>query len=307
MTPSWDARVRATGRDVRDLLEKPGTILIPGAFDALAARILESEGFGAVYVGGHGAAAAAFGLPDIGLVTQSEMADHVARIVDAVGIPVIADADEGHGDIANVVRTVHRFERAGAAAIQLEDQAAPKRCGHMAGKRLVDREAMVAKIEAAVAARTDPNTVIIARTDAIAVTGVEDAAERLAAYADAGADIIFPDAPTSLEDIRHVANSVRAPLMINISEGGKTPPFTLDELNKQSVKIVIYPSAALFAAAYAVRQLARELRTAGNSTSLVGRMVLLDELHDLAGLGTWQDLEARFSTDGHGSESAPLL
>lgn len=288
--------ITTAGARLRLLLEKPGTLLVPGAYNALVARILQQEGFEAVYVGGHGAAAASYGLPDVGLVTQTEMAQHIERIAASVSIPVLADADEGYGDVVNVVRTVSRFEHAGAAAIQLEDQQLPKRCGHMEGKKLIARDAMVQKVLAAVATREKPETVIIARTDAIAVTGVEDAIQRLQAYAAAGADVLFPDAPRSLDELKLIAAAVSKPLIVNITEGGKTPLAELAVLRELGIKVAIYPSSALFAAAYSARQVARTLRDTGSTSSLLSQMVLLNEFNELAGLRQWQDAE-NLSTD----------
>jgi len=273
---------------LRRLLEAPGTVVVPGAYSGFVARIFGESGFDALYVGGHGAAAV-HGLPDVGLLTQTEMAAHVERIATAVSIPVIADADEGYGDIINVVRTVQLFERAGAAGIQLEDQQAPKRCGHMEGKRLIARDAMLRKIEAAAAARRCADTVIIARTDAIAVDGLEDAIARLEAYAQAGADVLFLEAPRSLDEL-----SAAASVLANISEGGKTPIVELADLRDLGIKIALYPSSALFAAAYAARQVAAVLRETGSTASLVQQMVPLDEFNDLAGLPHWRSIEAQF-------------
>ncbi len=194
---------------LRRLLSSGDTILVPGAYNALVARVLEQSGFAAIYTGGYGAAAATYGLPDIGIMTGTEMADHVSRIGRAVSVPIIADADTGYGELVNVGRTVREFERAGAAAIQIEDQVFPKRCGHMEGKRVIPRDEMVKKVRAALAARSNPDTVIIARTDAIAVTGVDDAIDRMQAYAEAGADVIFPDAPNSTDEMRSIAGRNR--------------------------------------------------------------------------------------------------
>jgi 2-methylisocitrate lyase-like PEP mutase family enzyme len=286
MTDSPAARLRR-------LLEAPGTLVVPGAYAAFVARIFEESGFGAVYVGGHGAAAI-HGLPDVGLVTQTEMAAHVERITSSVSIPVIADADEGYGDVINVVRTVELFERAGAAGIQLEDQQSPKRCGHMEGKRLIGRDTMVRKIEAAASARKRGDTVIIARTDAIAVAGLDDAIERLRAYADAGADVLFLEAPRSLDELEAAAATLDKPLLANISEGGKTPIAELADLERIGVKIALYPSSAIFAAAYAARRVAAVLRDTGSTTSLVQEMLPLHDFNDLAGLPHWQTIESRF-------------
>ena len=283
-----DAPVR-----LRQLLEAPGTLIVPGAYSAFVARIFEESGFDAVYVGGHGAAAI-HGLPDIGLLTQTEMADHIRRVATSVSIPVIADADEGYGDIINVVRTVQLFERAGAAGIQLEDQQSPKRCGHMEGKRLIPRDAMLRKLDAAVSSRLSPETVIIARTDAIAVNGLEDAIARLEAYGREGADVLFLEAPGSLDELRTAASALDKPLLANMSEGGKTPIMELSDLRDLGIKIALYPSSAIFAAAYAARRVAMVLRETGSTASLVDQMVPLDEFNDLAGLPHWRSIESRF-------------
>jgi 2-methylisocitrate lyase-like PEP mutase family enzyme len=279
---------------LRRLLETPETVVVPGAYGGFVARIFEQAGFGAVYVGGHGAAAV-HGLPDVGLVTQTEMAAHVERIAGAVSIPVIADADEGYGDVINVVRTVELFERAGAAGIQLEDQHAPKRCGHMEGKRLIPRDAMLRKIEAAAAARRCPDTVIVARTDAIAVDGLDAAIARLEAYAEAGADVLFLEAPRSLDELTTAASVLNTPMLANMSEGGKTPIVELADLRAIGIKIALYPSSAIFAAAQAARRVAMTLRESGSTSSLADQMVPLEEFNDLAGLPHWSSVESRFA------------
>jgi len=280
-------------RRLRELLAGGDTILVPGAFDALAARVLEQEGFDAIYAGGYAAAAAGFGLPDIGIVTGSEMVEHVSRIARAVSVPVIADADTGYGEIVNVARTVREYERAGAAAVQIEDQVFPKRCGHMEGKRVIPRDEMVRKVRAALAARGDPDTVVVARTDAIAVTGLEDAIERMQAYREAGADVIFPDAPRSLEELRAIAAAVEAPLVANMSEHGKTPLLSQTELAELGYAIVLYPSSTLFAAAQSVRDVARALREQGTTRDVLDCLLPFGELNELVGLGRWQAEEDR--------------
>ena len=195
-------------RRLRERLATGEVLLIGGAYNALVARIYERAGFEALYTGGYAAAAANFALPDIGLMTQTEMCGHVERISKSVSLPLVSDADTGFGELTNVARTVREYERAGAAAIQLEDQTFPKRCGHMEGKKVIPRDEMVRKVRAALAARANPDTVIIARTDAIAVNGVDDAIDRLSAYAEAGADVLFPDAPRSLEEMHAIASAV---------------------------------------------------------------------------------------------------
>ena len=280
-------------RRLRERLATGEPLLLPGAYNALTARLFELEGFDAVYTGGYSAAAANWALPDIGLVTQTEMVDHVQRVAGAVTVPVISDADTGFGDLINVTRTVREYERAGAAGIQLEDQVFPKRCGHMDGKRVVPVEEMVAKVHAAVAARRNPDTVIIARTDAIAVTGLDDAIDRLNAYADAGADVLFPDAPRSYDELREIRAQVPGKLLVNISERGKTPPLDMRLVGKLGYAIALFSSASLFAAAQSARELAAMLRKDGSTDGMLDRIIDFDELNELLGLSAWQAEEVR--------------
>lgn len=276
---------------LRELLSSGTTILVPGAYNTLVARILEEEGFDAVYTGGYAAAAANFALPDIGIMTGTEMADHVSRITRAVSLPVIADADTGFGELTNVARTVREYERAGAAAVQIEDQTFPKRCGHMEGKRVIPREEMVRKVRAALAARANPDTVIIARTDAIAVTGLDDAIDRMQAYAEAGADMIFPDAPRSKEEMEAIAAAVDRPLVANFSEHGKTPLLSRDEVQALGYAIALYPTTTLFAAALSAREIAATLRADGTSRDMLANLMEFGELNELLGLSHWQEEE----------------
>jgi 2-methylisocitrate lyase-like PEP mutase family enzyme len=234
-------------------------------------------------------------LPDIGIVTGSEMVEHVSRIARAVSVPVIADADTGYGELVNVARTVREYERAGAAAVQIEDQIFPKRCGHMEGKKVIPRDEMVRKVRAALAARSDPDTVVVARTDAIAVTGLEDAIDRMHAYAEAGADVIFPDAPRSVDELRAIAESIAKPLVANMSEHGKTPLLSRAELAELGYAIALYPSSTLFAAAMSARDIARILREDGTTRNALDRVLPFGELNELVGLGSWQAEEERVS------------
>jgi 2-methylisocitrate lyase-like PEP mutase family enzyme len=284
--------VESAGRRLRELLAGE-TILVPGAYNALVARVLEDAGFPAVYAGGYAAAAASYALPDIGIVTGAEMAEHVSRIARSVSVPVIADADTGYGELVNVARTVRELERAGAAAVQLEDQVFPKRCGHMEGKRVIPRDEMVRKLRVALDARSDPETVIVARTDAIAVTGLDDALDRLRAYAEAGADVLFPDAPRSVDELRAIAGALEAPLVANMSEHGKTPLLSVAEIAELGYAIALYPSSTLFAAAESARQLAEILKRDGTTRDELDRLMPFGELNDLVGLAAWQAAEAK--------------
>jgi carboxyvinyl-carboxyphosphonate phosphorylmutase len=279
---------------LRELLAGPEPLIAPGAYDALSARLIEQAGFDAVYMTGFGTTASLIGRPDVGLLTGAEMVDNARRIVSAVDVPVIADADTGYGNALNVLRTVQLYEQAGVAGIQLEDQVAPKKCGHMSGKAVIETEEMVGKIRAAVAARQDPDLVVIARTDAVAVTGVADAVARGRAYAEAGADLLFVEAPTSEADIEAVATELRgvAPLVFNWAEGGKTPPLPLARIAELGFSLVIYPIGTLLAATAGIRSLLATLKADG-VPSLSG-LPTFHGFTDLIGLPEVQDLEQRF-------------
>ena len=272
---------------------QPGKLLVaPGAYDALTARLLEQAGFEAVYRGGYAASAAAFALPDLGITTLTDMVDHARRMTSAITVPVIADADTGYGEVPQVIHTVHELERAGVAAIQFEDQVFPKRCGHMEGKKVIPAEEMVVKVRAALDARRNPETVIIARSDATAVTGLDDAIARSRMYADAGADVIFIDAPTSEDDLKAIAaGGINAVLMVNISEYGKTPDLGAQRFEELGFGLVIYPSSTLFAAAQSTKELAAALMAEGSTVSSVPRMMPFDEINDILGKDEWDSLE----------------
>ena len=279
---------------LRQLLAEDGALLVPGAYNPLVARILALEDFPAIYAGGYAAAAAGHGLPDIGLVTMSEMTDHLSRITRAVSVPVIADADTGFGELTNTARTVREYERAGVAAVQIEDQVFPKRCGHMEGKKVINMNTMAQKVHAAVAARENPDTVIIARTDAIAVTGLDDAILRMKEYEAAGADVIFPDAPRSSEDMATIRAELKSPLVANMSEHGKTPLFSRDEIGELGYKIALYPSSTLFAAAQSARDIARILQEEGTTRDHLDQLMVFGELNEnVLQLSLWQSEEER--------------
>lgn len=282
-------------KKLRDLMNQPGIIRAPGAYDAWSARLVEAAGFQAAYMTGYGASASVLGQPDTGLMTMTEMAAHAKNMANAIGIPLIADGDNGYGGVHNVVRTVREYERAGIAAIQLEDQIFPKRCGHMEGKQLIPKEDMVSKIKAAVYARQSGDFVIIARTDARAVNGFEDAADRARAYAGAGADVIFVEAPQSLEEMKEIARLFKdKPLFANMVEKGKTPFLTAGELEKLGYKIVIYPVSALYAATKAVTNLLRRLKEDDTTANCLQDMVTFDQFNHLVGVKEMMDLESAF-------------
>ncbi len=279
---------------LRARLNRGDILVAPGAYDALTARLLEQAGFEAVYRGGYAASAAAFALPDLGITTLTDMVDHLRRMTSAISVPVIADADTGYGEVPQVIHTVRELEAAGAAAIQFEDQVFPKRCGHMEGKKVIPAEEMVIKLRAALDARRDPETVIIARSDATAVTGLDDAIARSRAYADAGADVIFIDAPESEEHLQAIAaGGIDAVLMVNVSEHGKTPDLGAQRFQELGFGLVIYPSSTLFAAAQSTKDLAATLLAEGATRSVVPRMMPFDELNDILGKDDWDSYEDR--------------
>jgi carboxyvinyl-carboxyphosphonate phosphorylmutase len=288
---------RTARAHLRELIGGSTPLVAPGAYDALSARLIEQSGFAAVYMSGFGTTASLIGRPDVGLLTGTEMVDNARRIVASVDVPVIADADTGYGNAINVVRTVQLYEQAGVAGIQLEDQVMPKKCGHMSGKLLVGADEMVGKLRAAVAARRDSDLVIIARTDAVAVTGVDEAIARARAFAEAGADALFVEAPTSEEDIVRVAKELRdvAPLVFNWAEGGRTPPLSLERIGELGFSLVIYPIGTLLAATAGIRALLATLKSDGTPVAALPSLPAFDEFTDLIGLPELQELEQRFS------------
>ena len=280
-------------KKLRELLRQPGIIRAPGAYDAWSAKLVEMAGFPAVYLTGYGVSASLLGKPDIGLVTMTEIVTQAKNMAAAVDVPLIADADNGYGGVLNVVRAVQEFERAGCAGIQLEDQVFPKRCGHMEGKQLITKDEMAAKIRAAVYARSNKDTVIVARTDARAVNGFDDAVTRARAYGDAGADVIFFEAPETVEEMKNITRLIKTPLLANMVEKGKTPVLTGKELEDMGYKIVIYPASTLYAATRALTDMLAALKS-DDTTSTYGSMVGFAEFNDLIGLQKYRDLEKSF-------------
>lgn len=282
----------SAGKRLRELLaDHP--ILVPGVFNPLVARLAEQVGFEAVYLSG-GALSAASGVPDVGLLTLTEFVAAARDLVHATSLPVISDADTGFGSTVNVERTVRLFESAGVAAIHLEDQQLPKRCGHLSGKSLVPAEEMVAKIRAATAARSDPDFVIIARTDARGVTGFDDAVWRARRYLEAGADAIFVEALESEQEFARFAKEVAAPLMANMTEFGKSPLLDFSMLAAMGYRIVIYPLTAFRAALAAAREALQTLRSEGHQRSLLSRMMTRQELYDLLGYRDYEERDRHY-------------
>lgn len=282
---------------LRQMLDAGKLIMAPGAYDVWSARLIEQAGFQAAYMTGYGVSASAIGRPDIGIMTFSEVATMAKNMAFALNIPLIADCDTGFGNTLNVIRCVQEFEAAGVAAIQLEDQLMPKRCGHMEGKALIPKEEMVAKLRAAIYARKDPDFVIIARTDARAVNGFEDALERAKAYVEAGADVIFFEAPQSAEEVRRVAQALKVPLLSNMVENGKTPLFTAEELQEMGYRIVIYPVTALYAATKQVLSTLQLLKETGSLAACAGTGVDFPTFNRMMGLAEERTLEKSFSMD----------
>lgn len=281
--------------ELRNLLKQPGIIVAPGAHNAFTAKIIgQTGGFQAIYMSGSGTAMSLIGEPDIGFLTMIEMVTQARNIANAVSLPVIADADTGYGNAINVMRTVREYEKAGVAAIHIEDQVTPKKCGHFEGKQVVSENEMVGKIKAAVASREDPDFVIIARTDTRAVLGLDEAIKRSHAYLNAGADAIFIEVPQSLEELNIITRSISAPLLVNMDEGTKTPLLTVQELEEMGYKIVIFPRSAPSAAAKTIQELMQLLKETGTTQDFVDRIVTFEGRNLITGLAGYQELQKKY-------------
>jgi 2-methylisocitrate lyase-like PEP mutase family enzyme len=287
---------------LKQLLKRNKLLVAPGCFDGLSARLVEEAGFEAAYLSG-GAVARSMGIPDIGLVTMSESIERTAQVVSAIKIPIIADADTGYGNAVNLVRSVREFERTGVAAIHIEDQVTPKRCGHLDGKEVISRAEMEKKLEAALAARTDPDFCIIARTDARGVNGFDDAMERAQAFARLGVDAVFVEAPQSEGDLAEIPRRVAGvPLLVNVFKGGKTPMLPVDLLEKMGYRIAIYPSETQRAAIHAMRNALGTLKREGTTESIDATLTTFKERDRVVDLDGWQKLErAYLAGDGNNS------
>ena len=281
---------------LRELLSRPGITLAPGVYDALSALIATKSGAEIVYLSGASLAYTRFGISDVGLVSVSEVADTLASITDRIDTPVIVDGDNGFGNALNVQRTVRSFERAGATAIQLEDQSFPKRCGHLDGKTLISKQEMVGKIKAALDARSHQDMQIIARTDARAVEGLDLAIERAEAYRDAGADVLFIEAPQSIAEMKHLTAHFgqQIPLLANMVEGGKTPIRSADELAEIGYKIAIFPGGAVRAIAFHLQEYFQQLLANGNNASFSQKMYDFNELNDVIDTAQLLQLGTRY-------------
>tara|TARA_B100000963_G_scaffold50197_1_gene38367 strand:+ start:872 stop:1759 length:888 start_codon:yes stop_codon:yes gene_type:complete len=281
----------------RDLLKGPELLMAPGVADALNARLVAEANFKAIYMTGSGTTASRLGMPDIGLLSVSEMVDNASRIADASELPLISDADTGYGGPLNVYRTIRMFEKAGVAGVHIEDQNWPKRCGHLSGKTIIPAHEMISKIQAACDSRVNDNFVIIARTDALAVEGLNSALDRAEQYADVGADIIFVESPSTLEEIETIPQKIRKPTLYNMAASGKTPFLEKNEIEKFGFKVVIYPNFAMLAAVPAVRHYLSELKNSGTVAHLVDEMASFQELFNLVGMETVRRMEEKYSVD----------
>jgi len=297
---------RMTSR-FRKLVEAPEILIMPGIADALTARIAERAGARAVTCGGYAATAGLLGQPDTSQLSMTEMAEHYARIADAISIPLFADGDTGFGNVTNVARTVRAYERAGVAGLFIEDQVFPKRCGHMAGKQVVPAEEMVAKLKAALDARSDPDLVIMARTDALAVTGLDDAIERGQLYRETGADMVFVEAPRSEAEMVRICREIAAPTLANNIENGLTPVLPAERLADIGYAVVTHPVATTYTIAHAVGRLMATLLATGTTDGARADMLDFDSFNDLVGLpglrAREQDL-ARFAAARAGKRDA---
>ncbi len=278
---------------LRGLISAPGYLIVPGAYDTLTARLVQLAGFEAVYLTGGGFSRAS-GYPDIGLMTLPEIVRFISLTVDAVDIPVVADADSGYGNAVNVLRTVREFEKAGVSALHLEDQVTPKKCGHYEGKEVVGTAEMVGKIKAAVDTRRDPDMVIIARTDARAVEGIEAAIARMNAYLEAGADVGFVEAPESVEELAAVPPGIDGPAMVNVFAGGKTPALPAAELEAMGFKLGIYANQTHRAAIRAAKEVLDALRSDGDTARVEHRMATWTEREEAVNTDRWRDLERKY-------------
>ena len=279
----------------KELLQAPGIIAAPGAYDCLTAAIIQQAGFPAVYMTGAGTSVARLGKPDLALASMTEMVSNAADIAQAVDVPVIADADTGYGGVLNVARTVRQYERAGVAAIHIEDQQSPKRCGHLDDKQVVSSTEMVQKIRAAVDARTDDDFTIIVRTDALAVTGWDDTMSRCGEYVDAGADMLFIEAIRSAEEAQRITANFNVPLMYNFVETGKSPLLPAPQLERLGFKLVIFPVSALLMVCNAVSELMAQLKSTGSTESMLDRMYSLEDCFNLVGLKELMAQDAGFA------------
>jgi 2-methylisocitrate lyase-like PEP mutase family enzyme len=282
----------------KERLQQGPIVIAPGCYDAFSAKLVEFAGFEAGYMTGAGVSAGLVGMPDVGLLTMTEMVEQARRISEATGLPIISDADTGYGGPLNVRRTVEQFERTGACAIHLEDQEIPKKCGHLEGKRVISAGRMVDRLKASLDARTDENFLIIARTDARATHGFDEALDRGRRYAETGADAIFIEAPESVEEVEEIGRRFKdVPLLMNRGGGGKTPALSAAELERMGFQIVIFPGDLQKAAGKAMIEILSILKETGNTDSARAMMMSFEERFEILGLSRFRELESLYSRD----------
>ena len=282
-------------KSIKKLLKnKSKPLVIPGVYDALGAKIVEKVGFEAMFQTGYGTSATLFGMPDYGFIGSTETVDNARRICRAVSIPVIVDVDTGYGNALTVDKLVRELEVAGASGIFLEDQKWPKRCGHMQGKEVIPKDEYAEKLQAAIDARSNKDFIIVARTDARAIEGLDNAIERGLYYKKIGADVIFIEAPKNIQEMSKIGNAIDAPLVANMIEGGITPISSVSKLHKMGFKIILYPLSVLFSNTYASLQILRELKRSGSTVKLKNNMVNFDQFNEIVELSKYKKLEKQY-------------
>jgi 2,3-dimethylmalate lyase len=282
---------------IRERLEKGNDIIIlPGVYDALTAKIAEDVGFETAFQTGYGTSASLLGMPDFGFLNAGETLENAKRIINSVNIPILVDIDTGYGNPLNVWKIVKDLERIGAKGIFLEDQVWPKRCGHMAGKTVIPKEDYILKLQAAIDARENNEFIIVARTDSLAQFGVEEAIERGKEYKRIGADVIFIEAPKTIDEMELISKEIKAPLLANMIEEGITPNLTADQLRKMGFRMVVFPLSALYSATFAIKQTLQTLKKTGTTKELKNKMITFQEFNDLVNLSAYHKLEKKYSS-----------
>ncbi|MCJ7637665.1 MAG: isocitrate lyase/PEP mutase family protein [Nitrososphaeraceae archaeon] len=271
-------------------------IILPGVYDALTAKIAEDVGFETAFQTGYGTSASLLGMPDFGFLNAGETLENAKRIINSVNIPILVDIDTGYGNPLNVWKIVKDLERIGAKGIFLEDQVWPKRCGHMAGKTVIPKEEYILKLQAAIDAREDSEFIIVARTDSLAQFGIEEAIERGKEYKRIGADVIFIEAPKTIDQMELIAKEIKAPLLANMIEEGITPNLTANQLKKMGFKMVVFPLSALYSATFAIKQTLQTLKKTGTTKELKNKMITFQEFNDLVNLSAYNKLEKKYSS-----------
>jgi methylisocitrate lyase len=271
-------------------------IILPGVYDALTAKIAEDVGFETAFQTGYGTSASLLGMPDFGFLNAGETLENAKRIINSVNIPILVDIDTGYGNPLNVWKIVKDLERIGAKGIFLEDQVWPKRCGHMTGKTVISKEEYILKLHAAIDAREDDEFIIVARTDSLAQFGIEEAIERGKEYKRIGADVIFIEAPKTIDQMELIAKEIKAPLLANMIEEGITPNLTADQLRKMGFKMVVFPLSALYSATFAIKQTLQTLKKTGTTKELKNKMITFQEFNDLVNLSAYSKLEKKYSS-----------